>query len=76
MAWLEVWLQGGEADDYRYPTFVELPDEIAMIRDERDASNWLRVLVESKWPGAVEYVRQRDVEQFDHERIYYAREIL
>jgi hypothetical protein len=66
-----VWCQGGQADGARYQTLVEPPEEIAMWFDPIGEHGWLRILVSSRWPDSFVYVRQRDAEQFDHERIYY-----
>lgn len=67
--WIEVWCQGGEADDQRYMTMVEPPDEILMLRDPFHPEQWIRVV--GPWAEAIPYQRQRAVEQIDNERIYY-----
>ena len=68
-AWLTVWLQGGPANDWRYETLIEPPDEIVMFRDPFHDGRWIRVI--GPWEGATTYRRVPAVEQFDHERIYY-----
>lgn len=67
--WIMVWLQGGDADDWRYQTLIEPDREILMLRDPFHAGQWIRVV--GPWPEAVRYERVPSVEQFDNERIYY-----
>lgn len=52
----KVWLQGGPGADIRVTVSPEPPDVIVLWPDTREA---------------VSYVRVREVEQFDRERIYY-----
>lgn len=72
-----VWCQAGDADGFRYETGIEPPDEIVIWRVPggavlAPAFRFVRVLDDS-WEGSTVYVRQPDVEQFDHERIYYPK---
>jgi hypothetical protein len=66
----EIWLQGGEASDFRVSWIggMEPPEALWVLRAPDDAY-WIVVLDE--WPGAHAYAREARVEQFDHERIYY-----
>lgn len=70
---VEVWLQGGPADDCRWNVVGNLDrimgDSIFVIEHPAAPNQWL--IVEKGWPHAIEYVRQPSVEQFTHERIYY-----
>ena len=67
--WITVWLQGGPANDFRYETLVEPPDEIVVMADPFNDDNFIRVV--GPWDGATTYRRVRQVEQFDRERIFY-----
>lgn len=51
-----LWLQGGPGDGIHVTVSPEPPDVIVLWPDTREA---------------VSYVRVREVEQFDRERIYY-----
>lgn len=51
-----VWLQGGPGDDVRVVVLSEPPDTIVYMPDS---------------PSPVKYIRVPEVEQFEHERIYY-----
>lgn len=63
-----VWCQGGPADGFTYQTLIEPPDEIEVAPTPMP-HGFVRVM---DWgDAAYRYVRQRDVEQFDWERIYY-----
>lgn len=69
--WIEVWCQGGPADDFRYETLIEPPAKIHVMPDPFHDGRFIRVV--GPWPDATAYERVPDVEQFDHERIYYPR---
>lgn len=69
-----VWCQGGPANDWRYETSIEPPDEIVLYPLPGDGhSGWTRVFADDDWPGAVRYMRIRTVEQLDGECIYYPK---
>jgi hypothetical protein len=70
--WFTVWCQGGDADDFRYDTLVEPPDEIDILPNPFRSGDFFRVLG-PKWKNATTYVRVPDVEQFPDERIYYPK---
>lgn len=76
MSTVEIWLQGGPASDRRWhvvgPIDRLLGDSVYVIPHPSAPNEWL--IVEAGWPGAVHYERQRAVEQFGHERIYYPAE--
>lgn len=66
-----VWCQGGPADDFRYYTLIEPPNEIE-VAPVPMPSGFVRVV---GWgDAAYRYVRQPNVEQFDFERIFYPAE--
>lgn len=69
--WFTVWCQGGDADDFRYETLVEPPDEIQILANPFHSGDFFRVL--GPWPNAVTYVRVPEVEQLADERIYYPK---
>ncbi len=70
LPWIDVWLQGGPANDWRYATLIEPPQTIYVVRDPFFDTRWVRV--PASWgEGSFAYVRVPTVEQFDHERIYY-----
>lgn len=70
--WLTIRCYDGEAGGYTYRTLVEPPDEIAMCPNP-ERREWLRVLPEANWPGAVVYTRKRQYETSTDEWIYCAR---
>jgi hypothetical protein len=72
---IEIWLQGGPADDTRMAVVGDidgiLGDELYVIPNPAQSHDMAWVVVEAGWPDAIRYVRQPWAEQFDHERIYY-----
>lgn len=72
---IEIWLQGGPADDTRMMVVGDidriLGDKLYVIPNPSPSQDMAWVVVEKGWPDAVCYVRVPAVEQFDHERIYY-----
>jgi hypothetical protein len=71
LPWIHVWLQGGDADGWRYATMIEPPQTIYVVRDPFFGRHrWVRV--PSSWgQDSIAYRRVPGVEQFDSERIYY-----
>ncbi len=62
-----IWCQAGPFDGYRAMTTDEPPDVFWLQADSAGrVARWA-----SEVQGATRYERQRSVEQFDHERIYY-----
>lgn len=69
-----MWCQGGPANDWRYETPIEPPDEIILYPLPGGGHNeWTRVFADDHWPGTVTYGRVRAVEQIDGECIYYLK---